>query len=160
MTVLQVSARSWWVTFLTAGRPELLLKKAQKELNLPAHSLISECQTRWGSRQMMINRILEQQKALTQVLSEDKKARHLIPTWQDIDVLESVSKTLGPLLDFTDALSGEDYVSVSYVKPVIHLFNNSMLLMHEEDTDLTKTLKKEMLHYINDKYKMMLLRSC
>lgn len=129
------------------------LEKAQKALNLPVHSLISECQTRWGSRQMMISRILEQQKALTQVLSEDKKARHLIPTWQDIDVLESVSKTLGPLLDFTDALSGEDYVSVSYVKPVLHLFNTSMLLTHDEDTDLTKTLKNEMLYYLNEKYK-------
>ncbi len=139
--------------FSHSWKARAALEKAQKELNLPTHSLISECQTRWSSRQMMINRILEQQKALTQVLSEDKKARHLIPTWQDIDVLESVSKTLGPLLDFTDALSGEDYASVSYVKPVIHLFNNSMLLIHEEDTDLTKTLKKEMLHYINDKYK-------
>ncbi|KAJ4947212.1 hypothetical protein JOQ06_009250 [Pogonophryne albipinna] len=90
------------------------LEKAQKELNLPSHSLITECQTRWGSRQMMISRILEQQKALSQVLSVDKKLRHLIPNWQDIDVLESVSKSLGPLLEFTDALSGEDYVSVSY----------------------------------------------
>ncbi len=25
--------------------------------------------------------------------------------------------------------------------------------MHEENTGLTKTLKKEMLHYINEKYK-------
>ncbi|KAJ4947029.1 hypothetical protein JOQ06_009071 [Pogonophryne albipinna] len=89
------------------------LEKAQKELNLPSHSLITECQTRWGSRQMMISRILEQQKALSQVLSVDKKLRHLIPNWQDIDVLESVSKSLGPLLEFTDALSGEDYVKAA-----------------------------------------------
>ncbi|KAJ8014498.1 hypothetical protein DPEC_G00040850 [Dallia pectoralis] len=32
------------------------LAKAQKEINLPSHCLISECQTRWGSRQMMISR--------------------------------------------------------------------------------------------------------
>ncbi len=32
------------------------------------------------------------------VLSEDKKARHRIPTWQDIDVLESVST--GPTAGF------------------------------------------------------------
>ncbi|XP_033931087.1 E3 SUMO-protein ligase ZBED1-like [Pseudochaenichthys georgianus] len=126
--------------------------EAQKELNLPSHFLITECQTRWGSRQMMISRILEQQKALSQVLSVDKKLRHLIPNWQDIDVLESVSKSLGPLLEFTDALSGEDYVSVSYVKPVLHLFNSSMLLMREEDTDLSKKLKKEMRDYLNEKY--------
>ncbi len=103
---------------------------------------------------MMINRILEQQKALTQVLSEDKAARHRIPTWQDIDVLESVST--GPTAGFhrcTLMLVLENYVSVSYVKQVLHLLNTSMLLMHEEDTDLTKTSKKEMLHYINEKYK-------
>lgn len=74
---------------------------------------------------MMISRILEQQQALTQVLSADKKLRHLIPTWQDIDVLESVRKSLSPMLDFTDALSGDEYVSVSFVKPVLQLFNTS-----------------------------------
>ncbi|XP_038561459.1 E3 SUMO-protein ligase ZBED1-like [Micropterus salmoides] len=138
--------------FSHSWKARCALEKAQKELNLPSHSLVSECQTRLGSRQMMISRILEQQKALTQVLYADKKAQHLIPTWQDIDVLESVSKLLGPLLDFTDALSGEDYVSVSCVKPVLHLFNASILLMQEEDTDLTKKLKNEMLDYINVKY--------
>lgn len=128
------------------------LAKVQKELSLPSHCLISECQTRWGSRQMMISRILEQQQALTQVLSADKKLRHLIPTWQDIDVLESVSKSLGPMLDFTDALSGDEYVSVSFVKPVLQLFNTSLLEMREEDTDLTKNIKKKMLDYLNEKY--------
>ncbi|XP_076866871.1 E3 SUMO-protein ligase ZBED1-like [Brachyhypopomus gauderio] len=138
--------------FSHSWKARVALEKAQKELNLPSHSLISECQTRWGSRQMMMSRILEQQKALTLVLSAEKKVRHLIPTWQDIDVLESVSKTLGPLLDFTDALSGEDYVSVSYVKPVLHLFNTSILQRQEEDTDLTKKLKSEILDYLNEKY--------
>ncbi|XP_076837705.1 E3 SUMO-protein ligase ZBED1-like [Brachyhypopomus gauderio] len=138
--------------FSHSWKARVALEKAQKELNLPSHSLISECQTRWGSRQMMMSRILDQQKALTLVLSAEKKVRHLIPTWQDIDVLESVSKTLGPLLDFTDALSGEDYVSVSYVKPVLHLFNTSILQRQEEDTDLTKKLKSEILDYLNGKY--------
>ncbi|XP_034148357.1 zinc finger BED domain-containing protein 4-like [Esox lucius] len=152
LTVLQVSARSWWVTS-HSWKARSALERAQKELNLPSHSLISECQTRWGSRQKMISRILEQQKAITQVLSEDRKTQHLILTWQDMDVLESVTKSLGPLLDFTDALLGEDYVSVSYVKPVCQFFNTSMQLIQEGDTDLTKTLKTEMLHYINKKYR-------
>lgn len=138
--------------FSHSWKARAALEEAQKELNLPSHSLITECQTRWGSRQMTISRILEQQKALAQVLSQDKKARHLTPTWQDIDVLESVSKSLGQLLDFTDALSGEDYVSVSCVKPVLHLFNTELLQGQDEDTDLTKKLIKEMLDYIKEKY--------
>ncbi|KAL1282509.1 hypothetical protein QQF64_001312 [Cirrhinus molitorella] len=57
---------------------------AQKEMKLPEHSLKTECPTRWGSRQAMIERIIEQQKAIAHVLSSDKKSRHLIPTWQDM----------------------------------------------------------------------------
>uniref|UniRef100_A0A0E9U350 Uncharacterized protein n=1 Tax=Anguilla anguilla TaxID=7936 RepID=A0A0E9U350_ANGAN len=34
--------------------------------------------------------------------------------------------------------SGEKYVSVSFVKPVLHLFNTSILAVEEEDTDLTR----------------------
>lgn len=70
--------------------------KVQQELNLPQHKLKMACVTRWGLMQMMIARVLEQRKAITQVLSEDKKSRHLVPSWTDLDVLEAVSKALSP----------------------------------------------------------------
>lgn len=54
---------------------------------------------------MMNQRVLELEKALSQVLKANSKNRHLEPTWQDTDVMESISKTLGPLLEFTGALS-------------------------------------------------------
>ena len=50
---------------------------------------------------------------------------------QDINVLESVNKAIGPLQEFTDMLSGENYVSVSYLKPVKKLFNRSLLQPEE-----------------------------
>ncbi len=128
------------------------LKKAQAEHHLPFHRLITETPTRWGSRQMMIQRVLEQEKALSQVLKADRKTKHLVPTWQDTDVLESISRTLGPLLEFTDALSGEEYVSVSYIKPVLHLFNNTVLAAADDDTELTKDMKRVILEYLNEKY--------
>ncbi|XP_069821004.1 E3 SUMO-protein ligase ZBED1-like [Dendropsophus ebraccatus] len=132
------------------------MANAQAELNLPPHRLITETPTRWGSRQQMIQRLLEQEKAISQVLKADRKTRHLVPNWQDIDVLESINKTLNPLLEFTDALSGEEYVSVSYVKPVLHLLNNTVLLLADDDidsdTDLTKNMKRVILKYLNEKY--------
>ncbi|KAL1023621.1 hypothetical protein UPYG_G00043640 [Umbra pygmaea] len=100
----------------------------------------------------MIGRVLEQSKALSQVLFEDKKTRHLVPTWQDTDVLESINNALGPLQEFTDALSGEAYVSVSYLKPVLHLLRTSTLTESDEDTNLTKEIKTSALGYIEDKY--------
>ncbi|XP_041849218.1 E3 SUMO-protein ligase ZBED1-like [Melanotaenia boesemani] len=100
----------------------------------------------------MVERVLEQSKALSQVLSEDKKTRHLVHTWQDTEVLESINKAIGPLQEFTDALSGEAYVSVSYLKPVLHLLRTSTLTRSDEDTDLTKEIKSRALVYIEDKY--------
>lgn len=54
------------------------------------------------------------------------------PNWKDIDVLESVSKNLGPLKEFTDA-PAPDYVSVFDLKTVLHLVNNTVLAATEND---------------------------
>ncbi|XDV20661.1 hypothetical protein PO909_025953 [Leuciscus waleckii] len=110
------------------------LAKAQADQNppLPPHQLITETPTRWGSMQ--------------------KKTRHLVPTWQDMDVLESMNKALSPLKEFTDALSGELYPSVSYLKPVLHLFNNQILKHQDGITELTTTIKEGILKYLNEKY--------
>ncbi|KAK1904230.1 Zinc finger BED domain containing protein 1 [Dissostichus eleginoides] len=128
------------------------MSEVQAELGLPTHQLITESPTRWGSRQRMIERFLEQEKALVRVLGSDKKSRHLVPTWQDLDVLESINKAVKPLQEFTDALSGESYVSVSYIKPVLHLFKTSLLQPEEEDAELTKTIKGKIMRYLDDKY--------
>ncbi|XP_059422959.1 E3 SUMO-protein ligase ZBED1-like [Carassius carassius] len=138
--------------FSHSWKKKAALMEAQRELKLPEHNLITECPTRWGSKEMMIARVLEQAKAISQVLSGDRYARSLIPTWQDIDVLESIHKALHPLLEFTDALSGEEYVSISYLKPVLHLFATSVLAEDAEDTDLTKSIKTKVLAYLNNKY--------
>ena len=110
----------------------------QAELSLPTHQLITESPTRWGSRQKMIERVLKQEKAIVNVLGSEKKSRHLVSTWQDIDILESVNKDVKPLQDFIGALSGEAYVSVSYIKPLLHVFRSSLLQPEEEDTELMR----------------------
>ena len=51
--------------------------------------------TRWGSKADMIERIIEQQDAIRVVLGQDWKVSHLIPSWQDFDVLQSVLEAVG-----------------------------------------------------------------
>ncbi len=138
--------------FSHSWKKKAAMTEAQRELKLPEHTLITECPTRWGSKEKMIARVLEQAKAISHVLSGDRYARSLIPTWQDIEVLESIHKALHPLLEFTDALSGEEYVSISYLKPVLHLLATSVLAEDAEDTDLTRSIKTKVLAYLNDKY--------
>lgn len=74
------------------------------------------------------------------------------PSWQDIDVLQSINKALKPLLEFTDSLSGESYVSVSYLKPVLHLFRTEVLKHSADDTQLTKDIKTMVTDYLSEKY--------
>ena len=93
--------------------------------------------------------VLEQQRAISQVLSDDRKAGRLIPTWQDTEVLEAINKSLSPLSEFTDALSSEKYVIVSFVKPVLHLFRSSILKVND-DEKLTCTIKTKILSYLLD----------
>ncbi|XP_059371308.1 E3 SUMO-protein ligase ZBED1-like [Carassius carassius] len=128
------------------------LAEVQIQLGLPSHQLITESATCWGSRQQMIERVLEQEGALAKVLSNDKKTRHLVPTWQDLEVLEAVQKVLKPLQDFTDALSGEEYITLSYVKPVLHLFNENLLACEEGDSEICKSIKTSIVEYLNSKY--------
>ncbi|XP_060774548.1 E3 SUMO-protein ligase ZBED1-like [Neoarius graeffei] len=128
------------------------LAAAQEELHLPQHKLVTESPTRWGSRQKMVERMLEQQKAVAQVLGADKKTRQLVPAWQDIEVLESVHGALNALLEFTDSLSSENYVSVSYLKPMLQLFRTQILKPADDETQLTKELKMTVMSYLDEKY--------
>lgn len=93
--------------FSHSHKKKQALTAAQIELKLPQHSLIADCETRWGSKFKMMQRALEQEPAIRRVLSQDRKASHLVPTWQDVDILESVVKALEPVADFTDMLSGK-----------------------------------------------------
>ena len=57
---------------------------------------------------------------IRQVLAVNRKNAHLIPTWQDLEAFESMKAALGQLDDFTDMLFGEQKVTVSVIKPILH----------------------------------------
>lgn len=99
----------------------------------------------------MVAHVLEQVPAIRRVL-DDRRSRHLIPTWQDIEVLESVNAALKVVTDFTDALSSEKTVTASSVKPVLRLLSEDLLLPTEVHTELTLNLKRKMVSVMEDKY--------
>ena len=101
----------------------------------------------------MVSRILEQQKAIHKVVHDDCKYRHLVPTWQDVDVLESLDAALGTLSDFTDMLSAENFVTLSANLPVIHrILKKEVLSIGDDDTQLDKDMKTWILSYLEQKY--------
>ncbi|XP_057710245.1 E3 SUMO-protein ligase ZBED1-like isoform X2 [Corythoichthys intestinalis] len=128
------------------------LRKAQNDANLPQHSLVLDVATRWGTKQKMVERVLEQLPAIRHVLVEDRKHGHLNPTWQDISVLESINAAMKPVADFTDVLSGEKYVTVSSVRPVLELMTADLLSPGPDDNSLTANIKQNMCRVLMSKY--------
>lgn len=124
----------------------------QTSLNLPQHTLVTNCPTRWGSNQKMVERILEQEDAIRQVLSKDRNSCHLVPTWQDKEILSSVNSALSALKDFTDILSAEKHVKVSVIKPILNHLRTDILAVKDDDLQLTKDIKSRILSYLEDKY--------
>ena len=124
----------------------------QVEKNLPQHSLISDCPTRWGSMESMISRFLEQEEAVRAVLSSDRKTTHLIPSWQDTEVLESISKALSPVAELTDLLSGEEHITISSIVPVLHNLRSRILAEKDDDTSLTKDIKRAIIVDLEVRY--------
>ena len=74
-----------------------------------------------------VSRFLEQEDAIHTVLSADRKAAHLIPTWQDLEVLTTIDQVLSPLSNLTNILSGEEYVTVSAILPLLQLIDTKLL---------------------------------
>ena len=100
------------------------LKGKQIQLGLKEHKLISSVKTRWGSTYNMIERILEQQQAVSAVLAEDHKS-YIMPTDAQFSVLEKLAKVLEPLHFLTDALAGEQEVTASTITPILkHIMTN------------------------------------
>ena len=138
--------------FSTSWKRRQDLSIVQIEKKLPQHMLIAHCPTRWKSKAKMISRLLEQENAIRAVLGLDRDASHLLPTWQDIHVWESLAAALSPLEDLTDFLSGDTHVTVSSVIPVLFNLANKILKENQDDNTLTRNIKKYIIDYMEKKY--------
>ena len=94
----------------------------------------------------------EQQDAICIVLSQDRKVSHLVPTWQDFDVLESVLEAVKGFADLTDLLSGEKRDTCSAIKPLMDVINSKIVALKTNDTPLTAEVKERIKYDLNIRY--------
>ena len=97
------------------------------------------------------------EEAVRRVLTSDRKTAHLTPTWQDIDVLKSINNVLSQLTSLTDILSGENYVTISVLLPLMDVLNNSILKNDIDDTELMETIKNSLSSRYTDEDVVQLL---
>ena len=86
------------------------------------------------------------------MLGPDRGCSHLIPTWQDVEVLQSIHAVLSPLADFTDMLSGEERVTASAIKPLLNVLRNKVLVASGTDTTLVADIQDRICNYLESKY--------
>lgn len=114
----------------------------------------------------MLQRLLEQEKPVCQVLGTDPKTAHLKLRWQDTEVMEAVVAALGPVADFTDILSAEKRVTASCLRPLLNHLCTEALVEAEGDTTLKIDIQNKIKQYMNEKYEdestreMINLASC
>ena len=128
------------------------LREIQQQKDLPLKKLKGDVCTRWGSTADMIERIVEQQDAIHVVLSQDRKVSHLVPSWQDFDVLKSVLEAVKGFKDLTDLLSGEKRVTCSAIKPLIKVIHDKMVIPKDDDTALTIEIKQRIKNDLDSRY--------
>ena len=78
----------------------------------------------------MASYIMEQETAIRVVQRADHLKSDLIPTWHNIEVL---NKALTPVTELTNLMSGEMYVSISIVKPVLSHMSFEALAESDDD---------------------------
>ncbi|KAM7379456.1 hypothetical protein PAMP_005005 [Pampus punctatissimus] len=67
------------------------LAAARRQLNLPKHQLSHQP---GGATPEDVARVLQQEMTIAKVLASSRQTQDLVPTWQDIDVLESMHEAL------------------------------------------------------------------
>ena len=125
-------------TFSWSWKKKRDFAKAQHEKQLLLHSLIADCVTRWGSSLAMLEKITEQQEAIQIILASDRKVSHLIPTWQDFDVIDSIIATLGPwenllmLFQLKRTLLSQQSVHFSLVSAMRSLWKGILTVLSQQ----------------------------
>ena len=128
-----------------------LLKQKQSDLHVPPHRLIQEVSTRWNSSFYMVERIVEQQQPLCATLFELRKG-DLMPTDNEFSTMETYLSVMKPLVEITEVLGGQKYVSVSSLRPIIHKLKNTYLSPCASDNRVAKMLRSKMLNNFQRRY--------
>ena len=86
----------------------------------------------------MIERVLEQQSDICATLIDQKRFDPM-PQDYEFKILEEITKMIKPFCSITSQISGEEYVTVSALKPLFHYLVNTLKDPSVDDIDAEST---------------------
>lgn len=121
------------------------LKEVQDQLSLPQQKLIQDVSTRWNSTYLMLERFQDQFEAIiTSLCLVGQNDLCLAPA--DKATIESALKSLKPFLSATEAISGQNYTSVSLIIPLVKQLQQQYLPSHHATATLDHILSKSFIN--------------
>ena len=127
------------------------LCEKQAALHHDQLALVQEVVTSWNSSFSMVQRVLKQQQPLCACLL-DLRRGDLMPSDSEFGVMESYCKVMKPLVETTEAIGAEKWVTISYIRPLLHKLLMVYLMPEESDSCTEKELKGVMLSNLTDRY--------
>lgn len=109
-----------------------ILRNEQSKLNKPKLKLIQEVPTRWNSLYFMIKRLLEVGDALAIAISKVETINISYFTSEEIKVLKDVVEVMGHFQEITEDISGENYVTVSLIIPLVYGLTEKLKLVQRD----------------------------
>ena len=128
-----------------------ILRSKQKSLKHPQHSLIQEVSTRWNSSYYMMERIIKQHQPICATLLEIKRG-DLMPSEVEFAAMESFIKILKPLVEITETMGGQKWVTISAVRPFLYKVLHISFNTTSNDTPLEKSIKESLKNNLSGHY--------
>ena len=124
-----------------------LFAKIQSQLDLPKHCLIQDVPTRWNSSYYMLERLVEQKKAITAANTECQPPAELRA--QQWTLAEKVVQVLKIFEEATREVSG-NYSSAAVIIPIINTLKQA-LVIDDNDTGIM-AMKRGMCSSLEGRY--------
>ena len=137
--------------FHHSSKSSYILKEKQRSLGHKECAVIQEVSTCWNSSYYMVECILQQQQPLCATLLEIHKT-DLMPTDSEFKTLEEFVTTMRPLVDITEAIGAEKWVTVSTLQPILIKLLQTHLVSDMTDSSLVKAMKTAILDDLKDRY--------
>ena len=128
-----------------------VLKRKQADLHSVQHNLLHDVVTRWNSSYYMIERVVEQQQPICAALLELRKGE-LMPSDHEFAAMSDFLSVMKPFVQITEALGGEEWITITMVRPLLHKLLNVHLKISPSESQLKKAMKKAMSDNLSNRY--------
>jgi len=133
------------------------MRKRQKLVNVTSHELVQDVSIRWNSTQLMLERLVEQRRVLTDVIFDEKFTKKaevmLLPKDHEWEIMSDISTVLKDLSEVTTYICVEKHVSLSQVYPIVCGLIKKSLKLHDNDSSVVRKVKETISGELKRRYR-------